>query len=154
MGPELDRLEGLCVTLHTYFVKFYAAKSFDLASKRGQHFHQSTMRPSSGQHGTTAQSENAKACHSPGVRCVGALLCMVLVLVTSFVVLAHFHPNNSAANDHSCSLCALAHTGIAVNSIETPAPVFARSTLAEIPAGLTYSSLSFFSNYIRPPPQA
>lgn len=111
------------------------------------------MTPPFAQHGT-AQSVSANSCHSPWACCVGTLLCTVLVFITSFVALAHFHPNDSAAGDHSCSLCALAHTGIAANSIETPPPVFAPSTLAEIPASTTYSSFLVFANYIRPPPQA
>ena len=105
-----------------------------------------------GQRGT-AQSESAISWDSPWTYCIGTLLCIILVFVTSFIALAHFHLNNSSAGDHSCSLCALAHTEIAAHTIETPAPVFARSTLAEVPAGTTHSSLLDFSKYIRPPPQ-
>jgi hypothetical protein len=84
---------------------------------------------------------------------IGAMLCIILVFVTSFIALSHFHLNNSSTIDHSCSLCALAHTEIAAHSIEAPVAVFAHSTLAEVSAGTTYSSLLVFSNYIRPPPQ-
>ncbi len=84
----------------------------------------------------------------------GTLLCVLLVFLTSFVAVAHFHPSNSESPDRSCSLCALAHTGVIVNNVATPAPIFAPSILAEIPATVSPSFLSISSNYIRPPPQA
>ena len=84
----------------------------------------------------------------------GVLLCILLVLLTSFVAVAHFHAKNSESADRSCSLCALAHAGIAVNNIVQPAPIFAPSMLAETPAIISHSFLEIASNYIRPPPQA
>jgi hypothetical protein len=84
----------------------------------------------------------------------GALLCILLVFLASFVAVAHFHTNGSADTDHSCSLCALAHTGVAVNSVAALAPILAPSILAEIPALNSHSSLPISSNHIRPPPQA
>src|ERR1700692_2215561 len=71
----------------------------------------------------------------------GALLCILLVVLTSFVAVGHFHPNNSESADRSCSLCALAHAGIAVNNIVQPAPIFAPSILAETPATTSHSFL-------------
>jgi hypothetical protein len=84
----------------------------------------------------------------------GVWLCVLLVFLTSFVAVAHFHPNNSGSADHSCSLCALAHAGIAVNKIVQPAPLLAPSMLAETPAITSHSFLVVASHYIRPPPQA
>jgi hypothetical protein len=84
----------------------------------------------------------------------GVLLCVLLVFLTSFVAVAHFHPSNSERADHSCSLCALAHAGIAVNKIVQPAPILEPSILAETPAITSHSFLLVASHYIRPPPQA
>jgi hypothetical protein len=84
----------------------------------------------------------------------GVWLCVLLVFLTSFVAVAHFHPTNSESPDHSCSLCALAHAGIAVNSMVQPAPILAPSILAETPAIASHSFLVVASHYIRPPPQA
>ncbi|MBO0910245.1 MAG: DUF2607 family protein [Acidobacteria bacterium] len=84
----------------------------------------------------------------------GALVCVLLVFLTSFVAVVHFHADDSMASDHSCTLCALAHTGIAPNRIPPPTPVFVPSTLAEVPADTAYRSLPVFSYCIRPPPAA
>lgn len=84
----------------------------------------------------------------------GVWFCVLLVFLTSFVAVAHFHPNNSKSADHSCSLCALAHAGIAVNKIVQAAPILAPSILAKTPAITSHSFLIVVSNYIRPPPQA
>src|SRR5579884_4473391 len=59
-------------------------------------------------------------------RCAGVLVCVLLVLLTGFVAVAHFHANRSGSADRSCSLCALAHAGVAPNSISQPLPVPAR----------------------------
>jgi hypothetical protein len=84
----------------------------------------------------------------------GVWLCVLLVFLTSFVAVAHFHPNNAQSTDHSCSLCALAHAGIAVNNVVQPAPILAPSILAKTPAITSPSFLVVVSHYIRPPPQA
>ena len=90
-----------------------------------------------------------------GLMCrTGVLLCVLLVFLTSFAAVAHIHPNNSGNTDRSCSLCALAHAGVAVNIVAQPAPIFAPSRLAEIPAIASHSFSFTSSNYIRPPPQA
>jgi hypothetical protein len=83
----------------------------------------------------------------------GVMLCILLVLLTGFVAAAHFHPNDSGA-DHSCSLCALAHTGIVVTSVSQPLPVFTRSVLPEGSTPTQHFLLLVFSQYIRPPPQS
>ena len=91
----------------------------------------------------------------PAMACRGGVwLCVLLVFLTSFVAVAHFHPNNSESTDHSCSLCALAHAGVAVNKIVQPVPILTPSILAETPAITSHSFLVVASNYIRPPPQA
>lgn len=86
-------------------------------------------------------------------RRAGVLVCILLVLLTGYVAVAHFHPNDSGV-DHSCSLCALAHTGVAVNIIVHPSPVFSRSIVAESAAPAQHPLLLVSSHYIRPPPQA
>ena len=100
------------------------------------------------------EPQSARFRHSGFAYRSGALLCVLLVFLTSFVAVAHFHPNNSESADRSCSLCALAHAGIAVNSVVQPAPILAPSILAETPAIASHSFLSVSSYYIRPPPQA
>jgi len=107
------------------------------------------MTPPFSQHGTITPWRAG-----PFAR-LGALLCVLLVLLIGFVSVVHFHAADLNASDHSCTLCALAHTGIASNPISPPAPVFApSSTLAEVQAGTPYSSLPAFSYCIRPPPAA
>lgn len=85
---------------------------------------------------------------------IGALVCVVLVFLTSFVAVVHVHPNDSGRAERSCSLCALAHAGVAVNVVAQPAPIFAISLLTVIAAVVSHSSSFTSSNYIRPPPQA
>ncbi len=84
----------------------------------------------------------------------GTLLCVLLVFLTSFVAVVHFHPDEAGNTDRTCSLCALAHVGITINNIATPAPVFVPSKLIETPAIVWHFFLPLSSNYIRPPPQA
>lgn len=83
----------------------------------------------------------------------GTLLCILLVLLTGFVAVAHFHPDSLRSPDRSCSLCALAHAGVAVNNIATPTPIFVPSVPVETPAIVSHSFLPLSLYYIRPPPQ-
>jgi hypothetical protein len=85
---------------------------------------------------------------------IAIIVCVLLVFVAGFVAVAHVHGNDLSSVDHSCSLCALAHTGIAVYSAAPPAPVFTHSLLSEAPAIAAPSYLIAFRYYIRPPPQA
>jgi hypothetical protein len=103
---------------------------------------------------TGRESQSARFRHSGFAHRGGALLCVLLVFLTSFVAVAHFHTNELGNIDHSCSLCALAHAGVAVSNIAAPTPIFAPSILAETPAIVSHSFLPVSSNYIRPPPQA
>ncbi|HEX3102853.1 MAG TPA: hypothetical protein VHQ22_00285 [Terriglobales bacterium] len=90
-----------------------------------------------------------------GLTCrLGVLFCVLLVFLTSFVAVVHVHPNDSGRVERSCSLCALAHAGVAVNVVAQPAPIFASSVRPEIPAIVWHSYPFVSSNYIRPPPQA
>jgi hypothetical protein len=82
----------------------------------------------------------------------GVVFCVLLVFLTSFVAVVHFHANDLKAADHSCSLCALAHAGIAISSAVVPSPVFAASRFVERPTISRQSLLLVSSYYIRPPP--
>jgi len=104
--------------------------------------------------GTTRPVQEGRFLGPGALARAGALLCVLLVFLTSFVSVAHFHANDAVNTDHSCSLCALAHVGIAINKVATPAPIFAPSILRETPAVLSHSFRALSSNYIRPPPQA
>jgi hypothetical protein len=104
--------------------------------------------------GTTRPSQERSFWASRSLARAGALVCVLLVFLTSFVAVAHFHPNDLGSTGHPCSLCALAHAGIALNEIAQPAPIFAPSILARTPAVTRQSFLPALSNYIRPPPQA
>lgn len=106
--------------------------------------------------GTTAREpQSARFRHSKFVYRTGAIVCVLLVFLTSFIAVAHFHNNELAGTiDHSCSLCALAHAGVAMSNIAAPIPIFAPSVLAETPTLVSHSFLPLSSNYIRPPPQA
>jgi hypothetical protein len=113
------------------------------------------MTPLFGQRGTVAPRGGTILSSRVGrLARAGALVCVLLVILTSYVAVVHFHANDSRAGDHSCALCALAHTGIASNTISTPAPVLVPSTLAEVPADTAYSSVPICSYCIRPPPEA
>lgn len=104
--------------------------------------------------GSTRAAQERRFCGSGSLARAGALLCVLLVFLTSFVAVAHFHASDLGSTDHSCSLCALAHAGVALNDVAQPAPVFAPSTLAKTPDLTRHSFLPLLSNYIRPPPQA
>jgi hypothetical protein len=102
---------------------------------------------------TTPPDRQRRFWRSASVYRAGALFCVLLVFLTSFIAVAHFHANDSAVPDHACSLCALAHAGVAVNSVAAPAPVFSPTVLTELPATTPHSLLFVSSHYIRPPPQ-
>jgi len=101
---------------------------------------------------TACRGENSTTWNAGPLCRAGVLVCVLLVILTGFVTVVHFHAKDSAGSDHSCALCALAHTGVASNTIAPPAPLFVPSTLVEIPASIPYSSLAVFSYHIRPPP--
>lgn len=84
----------------------------------------------------------------------GTLLCVYLVLLVSLVAVTHVHANTSNAQDHSCSICALAHSGVAPAVASAPAIVFATSVMAVLAPEIAHSLLLSFTHCIRPPPVA
>src|SRR5437763_9901045 len=85
-------------------------------------------------------------------RRAGAVLCVLLVFLTGFVAVVHVHPDSAKAPQHSCSVCALSHSGIAPVQIVVAVPTIARTLLAEILAAEPKSLLLVSSLRIRPPP--
>ena|SRR5213080_4324641 len=85
-------------------------------------------------------------------RRAGAALCVVLVFLTGFVAVVHVHPDSAKTPQHSCSVCALSHSGIAPIQIAVMAPTLARTVLAEVTAAAPKSLLLASSLCIRPPP--
>lgn len=114
------------------------------------------MTPSPGLRERTEFRERQSADHlrSAALYRAGVLICVLLVVFTGYVAATHFHTNDLEGTDHACSLCALAHAGVAVNSVVAPVPVFTPSFIAEAPAITAHSSVLIFSYYIRPPPLA
>src|SRR5437879_9468763 len=93
--------------------------------------------------------------HLPAVsaaRCAGAVLCVFLVLLTGFVAVVHVHPDSAKTPQHSCSVCALSHSGIAPIQIVVAAPTLTRTLFAEVTVAAPKSLLLVPSLYIRPPP--
>jgi hypothetical protein len=81
-----------------------------------------------------------------------AAVCVLLIFLTSFIAAVHFHSDQSAASDRSCSVCALAHAGIAPTQLGPQVPVFVPSRIAETSAAQPGSLLLVSSQFIRPPP--
>ena len=81
-----------------------------------------------------------------------AILCVVLLVFTGTVQVAHTHADG--ADTHAnCSLCAVAH--IAVHLAQAPAPVQTTAIVAilhALPPDLLPSALSTFALFTRPPP--
>src|SRR6266480_3324653 len=93
--------------------------------------------------------------HLPAVsaaRRAGAVLCVFLVFLTGFVAVVHVHPESAKTPQHSCSVCALGHSGIAPIQIVVAVPTLSRTLLAEILAAEPKSLLLVSSLRIRPPP--
>lgn len=82
----------------------------------------------------------------------GAVACVLLVIFIGTVSAVHAHLETSKAPEHSCSICALAHSGVVAVAISTPVPVFARSAVGLTAAVGLRSLLLVSSLYIRPPP--
>jgi hypothetical protein len=79
-------------------------------------------------------------------------VCVGLVLFIGFVAAVHSHPDNSRADERSCSVCALAHSGVVPVALSAPVPVFASYALYLTRADSPRSLLFVSSLYIRPPP--
>jgi hypothetical protein len=79
-----------------------------------------------------------------------ASLCVLLIFLTGLVAVVHFHADQTS--DHACSVCALAHAGIAPTQLGPQVPVFVPSSIAETSAAQPGSLLLVSSDFIRPPP--
>ena len=82
-----------------------------------------------------------------------AILCVVLVVLTGTVQVAHTHADADTHAD--CSLCAVAH--ITVHMAQAPAsapPVVVVTVLQSLPPVLLPVALSTFALFTRPPPVA
>jgi len=85
-------------------------------------------------------------------RRASAVICVLLVLFIGFVAAVHSHPDNSRADERSCSVCVLAHAGVVPVALSAPVPVFASSAV-HLTRTVSPLSLLFVSSlYIRPPP--
>jgi len=82
----------------------------------------------------------------------GTLLCVVLVLLVSLVAVAHVHAKSVNGQDRSCSVCALAHSGVVTTEVSSPSFAFTSTALNATPAEQVHSLLLRSSLYIRPPP--
>ena len=83
-----------------------------------------------------------------------ALACVLLVVVSGTVQVAHTHADG--ADSHAdCSLCAASH--VTVHLVQTPAPAPAVTIVAvleALPQPFVPSVLSTFALFTRPPPVA
>ena len=82
----------------------------------------------------------------------GALLCVLLVCLVSLVSVAHVHAKSQNTQERSCSVCALAHSGVAQSEVTALGFVFASTAL--VPTFSERAHLVFLGSsfYIRPPP--
>jgi hypothetical protein len=85
-------------------------------------------------------------------RRASAVVCVLLVFFIGFVAAVHSHPDASRTPERSCSVCALAHSGVVPVALTAPVPVFVSSTLYVTRAHSPRSLLLVSSLYIRPPP--
>src|SRR5436305_15152982 len=83
-----------------------------------------------------------------------AVLCVFLISITGFVAAVHFHADGAGTTDRACSVCALAHSGVAPVDIRTQIPVLTPTVMWEPFAEASHSLLLTSSNFIRPPPTA
>ena len=81
-----------------------------------------------------------------------AILCVLLVVVSGTVQIAHTHADG--ADTHAnCSLCAAAH--ITVHLAQAPAPTQVAAVvtvLAAVPPSVVSTALCTFALFTRPPP--
>jgi hypothetical protein len=78
-----------------------------------------------------------------------AVVCVFLIVLTGFLAAVHVH---SSVPSHSCSICALTHSGVVPAALGTPAPVIASSALVALSFQAPRVLLSVFDQFIRPPP--
>jgi len=82
----------------------------------------------------------------------GALLCVLLVCLVSLISVAHVHAKSQNTQDRSCSVCALAHSGVAQSEVSALGFVFASTALVPIFSERAHLIFLGSSFYIRPPP--
>lgn len=87
-----------------------------------------------------------------GVYRAAAVVCILLVFLAGFIAAVHFHPDQSAASDRSCSVCAMVHAGILPVELGPQIPTFAPSVISEALSATPRSLLLVSSHFIRPPP--
>jgi hypothetical protein len=83
-----------------------------------------------------------------------SLLCVLLVAFAGFVQAVHVHTPDSRLPSHECSVCSVAHAGVAAQAVYNHTPVFTRVVLVVLPEVPVKSADSFFTLNIRPPPVA
>lgn len=81
-----------------------------------------------------------------------AVVCILLVFFAGFIAAVHFHPDQSAASDRSCSVCAMVHAGILPVELGPQVPIFVPSVIAEALSATPRSLFLVSSHFIRPPP--
>jgi hypothetical protein len=81
-----------------------------------------------------------------------AVVCVLLVFVTGMVAAVHAHPGLSGKADRSCSVCALAHSGVAPAQVTSSSFVFATTMLTPMLGDSAHALFLDSSTYIRPPP--
>jgi hypothetical protein len=77
-----------------------------------------------------------------------ATFCILLIFLTGIITAVHFHADQSAASDHLCSVCALAHAGVVPVELGPQVPIF--RPLSHFPANrhnARFSSASLFAFY-------
>lgn len=107
--------------------------------------------PSIQRHRSNMRSHDERCMAAWFYRATG-VVCLLLILLTGFVAAVHIHPGSSNAPEHSCSICALAHTGVISVQSGPPAPLFTSSGFFETISATSHSLLLVTFLYIRPPP--
>src|SRR6185503_16827808 len=93
------------------------------------------------------ESRPARRAHA-----VVAVCCAVLIALAGFVAVVHAHPGTSRTASHSCSICALAHSGVAPAVPGAFVPAVAHSCLLQALPQTPPSLLLSSTQFIRPPP--
>ena len=81
-----------------------------------------------------------------------ALVCIGLVVFTGSLAAIHVHAGHSRISSHPCSVCALAHSGIAPAALGSDLPVLVRTRLIPTSSQTLHSLLVTSAQFIRPPP--
>jgi len=98
------------------------------------------------------QSDRRGSAASGALRILLALACVLLVLVSATVQVAHTHADGNVSHN-DCSLCATAH--VVAEEAQTPAPAPAIAVAAAVERFLPLpacSSIAVFALFTRPPP--